>query len=239
MPMMLARGSLSLLVAPAFTEVVLAVSEIRSPNMVVEVCIAISIVILTGLLVFFRDPVREPGKGIVSPADGVVQDIVQDAGPPGSNGNGGAKFLKFQIFMNIHNVHVNRIPLDAKVMEVERRKGGFRPAFDKDAETNERVVYRLESNLGPVYLVQIAGAVARRIVPYVSAPAEMKKGERFGLIRLGSRVDLYLPEGTVRPAVEKGMKVKAGLDTIAHPLNGDDRSHEEKPFHEENTEDEE
>ena len=229
---MLARGSCSWLAVSAATVAILAVLEIIASHAFVHFALSAAVFIFAALLVFFRDPERIPGQGIVSPADGVIQDVRRVAGPPGGPESkeqtqatpttedvgsflGVGSFLRIQIFMNVHNVHVNRMPLDAKVVHMEHRRGGFKPAFDKDADSNERVVYELETSFGPVYIVQIAGAVARRIVPYISPPVEMRKGERFGLIRLGSRVDVYLPAGKTKVTVKKGMKVRAGSDTIA------------------------
>ncbi len=156
------------------------------------------------MLNFFRDPERTPGAGLVAPADGVVQSI--DAWPDGRT--------RVATFMNPFNVHVNRAPLDARVASVEHKPGGFVPAFDKESDRNERVVWRFETEVGDLEVVQIAGAVARRIVPYLAAGSKVRKGERFGMIRLGSRVDVYLPPG-ISPAVAVGDIVVAGETTLA------------------------
>ncbi|MGW4799113.1 phosphatidylserine decarboxylase, partial [Nonomuraea sp. NPDC004297] len=91
--------------------------------------------------------------------------------------------------------------------------GGFLPAFNKDSDQNERVVWHFETALGDIEMVQIAGAVARRIVPYLSAGAKVEQAERIGLIRFGSRVDIYLPE-RISPAVSVGEKTVAGVTRI-------------------------
>ncbi len=96
------------------------------------------------------------------------------------------------------NVHVNRAPVAGTVASVEHVPGGYVPAFDKESEFNERVVWRFDSELGDIEMVQIAGAVARRIVPYVPQGCKVEQGERIGLIRFGSRVDIYLPEASSR-----------------------------------------
>lgn len=159
-----------------------------------------------GMLWFFRDPDREVGTGrILSPADGVVQSV--DPWPDGRT--------RVAVFMSPLNVHVNRAPLAGNVTSVQHVAGGFLPAFNKDSDQNERVVWHFETALGDVEMVQIAGAVARRIVPYVSAGAKVAQGERIGLIRLGSRVDIYLPEG-IAPAVSVGEKTVAGVTRIDH-----------------------
>ncbi|MEO3792066.1 phosphatidylserine decarboxylase [Nonomuraea sp. B10E15] len=157
-----------------------------------------------GMLWFFRDPDRTPGQGrILSPADGVVQSI--DPWPDGRT--------RIAVFMSPLNVHVNRAPLAGNVTSVQHVPGGFLPAFNKDSDQNERVVWHFATALGDIEMVQIAGAVARRIVPYLSAGAKVTPGERIGLIRFGSRVDIYLPEG-ITPAVSVGEKTVAGVTRI-------------------------
>ncbi|MER7502468.1 phosphatidylserine decarboxylase [Nonomuraea pusilla] len=159
-----------------------------------------------GMLWFFRDPDRVPGEGrILSPADGVVQSI--DPWPDGRT--------RVAIFMSPLNVHVNRAPVAGNVASVQHVTGGFLPAFNKDSDQNERVVWHFDTALGDIEMVQIAGAVARRIVPYVSPGVKVAQGERVGLIRLGSRVDTYLPEG-ISPAVTVGEKTVAGVTRIDH-----------------------
>jgi phosphatidylserine decarboxylase len=160
---------------------------------------------LTGaMLWFFRDPDRTPGEGrVLSPADGVVQSI--DPWPDGRT--------RVAIFMSPVNVHVNRAPLAGNVTSVQHVAGGFMPAFNKDSDQNERVVWHFETALGDIEMVQIAGAVARRIVPYVTTGAKVDRAERIGLIRFGSRVDIYLPEG-ISPAVAVGEKTVAGVTRI-------------------------
>ncbi|WTL61115.1 phosphatidylserine decarboxylase [Streptosporangium sp. NBC_01495] len=168
---------------------------------------AVPLTALTGgMLWFFRDPDRTPGTGrILSPADGVVQSI--DPWPDGRT--------RVAIFMSPLDVHVNRAPLAGTVTSMEHVSGGYLPAFNKDSDTNERVVWHLDTALGDIEMVQIAGAVARRIVPYVAEGAKVAKAERIGLIRLGSRVDLYLPEG-IAPAVSVGQKTVAGVTSLDH-----------------------
>jgi len=156
------------------------------------------------MLNFFRDPDRAPGDGLVSPADGVVQSI--DEWEDGR--------IRVAVFMSPLDVHVNRAPLDARVKSVTHVPGGFTPAFNKDSERNERVVWLLETSVGELEVVQIAGTVARRIVPYLEAGAQVRKGDRIGIIRLGSRVDTYLPPGYA-PLVKVGDRTVAGVTTLA------------------------
>ncbi|MER7516690.1 phosphatidylserine decarboxylase [Streptomyces sp. NPDC126499] len=157
-----------------------------------------------GMLWFFRDPEREIARGrVISPADGVVQSIM-----PWKDGR-----TRVAIFMSPLNVHVNRAPLAGTVTSVEHVPGGFVPAFNKESENNERVVWHFDTELGDIEMVQIAGAVARRIVPYVPQGTKVEQGDRIGLIRFGSRVDIYLPEG-VEVAVEVGQPTTAGVTRI-------------------------
>lgn len=161
------------------------------------------------LLSFFRDPDRTVGDGIVSPADGRVTGV--------DDGDGAT----IEIFMGPWDVHVNRAPLQARVADRRHEPGGHVPAFDKDADTNERMVWDLETDVGSIQVVQIAGAVARRIQPYVDAGDDLEKGQRVGIIRFGSRVDLHLPDG-VEPTVEEGDRVQAATTTVARAPDGGD-----------------
>ncbi|MFF2777712.1 phosphatidylserine decarboxylase [Streptomyces sp. NPDC058052] len=157
-----------------------------------------------GMLWFFRDPEREIARGrVISPADGVVQSIM-----PWKDGR-----TRVAIFMSPLNVHVNRAPLAGTVTSVEHVPGGFVPAFNKESENNERVVWHFDTELGDIEMVQIAGAVARRIVPYIPQGTKVEQGDRIGLIRFGSRVDIYLPEG-VEVDVEVGQVTTAGVTRI-------------------------
>ena len=157
-------------------------------------------------LMFFRDPYREKGPGIVSPADGRIL-----AAEPGSG--------KITVFMGIHNVHVNRAPLDGRVASVVHTAGGHAPAYTEGAAANERVEMVLETRLGLVRVTQVAGVFARRIVPYVRRGDAVRKGQRIGMIRFGSRVELILPRG-VRLSVRVGDKVRAGQTTVAEVVDG-------------------
>nr|WP_182874656.1 MULTISPECIES: phosphatidylserine decarboxylase [unclassified Microbispora] len=198
----LARGVSPWLAPTAAAAAVTAVLTRRSPRWALA---AAPLAALTGgMLWFFRDPERAPGEGrLISPADGVVQSI--DPWPDGRT--------RVAIFMSPLNVHVNRAPAAGTITSVEHVPGGFVPAFNKDSDKNERVVWHFDTALGDIEMVQIAGAVARRIVPYLFAGAKVVQGERVGLIRFGSRVDLYLPEG-IAPAVTVGTRTVAGVTRI-------------------------
>ena len=167
---------------------------------------------------FFRDPIRAvpENKGLmVSPADGVVS-MIQPAVPPEELGLGATPMLRVSVFMSVFNCHVNRAPIAGKVTAVAYRPGKFLNAsLDKASEDNERNAIALELEDGRhIAVVQIAGLVARRIVWWVKPGQSLRTGERFGLIRFGSRLDIYLPEG-VEPQVAVGQTAIAGETVIA------------------------
>lgn len=166
------------------------------------------------LLLFFRDPNRKIGSGVVACADGKIRSITN---------------LKDEIigdcicistFMNLHNVHVNRSPFDGIVDNIKHISGIHLPAFKKESEKNERVITIINTSIGNLKIVQIAGTFARRIVPYISKGDKIKKGDRIGIIRFGSRVDLYLPKNKINKLnIKIGDIVLAGEDSIAE-VNG-------------------
>lgn len=156
------------------------------------------------LLWFFRDPHRNIAPGLVCPADGVLINVDRDD-----------RRLRFTIFMNPFNVHVNRAPLPGRVLQQRYHRGGFAPAYQAQAGENERLETGLETRYGPVRVTQIAGVLVRRIVTYVKEGRELEAGERLGLIRFGSRVELELPAEGWIVAVQRGAKVKAGSTSLA------------------------
>lgn len=162
---------------------------------------------------FFRDPERvvPTEKDVaVSPADGKVVRI-QPAPDPFS----GEMATCISVFMNVCSVHVNRSPVAGKVKGIVYYPGAFiNAARDKASTDNERCAYAIESKEGAFTVVQIAGLIARRIVCRVAEGEKLDRGERFGLIRFGSRVDVYLP-GNYAPAVAVGEKVFAGQSIVA------------------------
>lgn len=162
------------------------------------------------LVVFFRDPERKTGDGFVAVADGIIRkvDTVQDEDV------GDAFFIS--TFMNIYHVHVNRMPVDGTIEKITHIPGSHLPAFTKESERNERVILLINTKMGLVKIILIAGTVARRIVPYISKEDLVKKGEKISLIRLGSRVDIFLPKRMdVKVSVNEKERVKAGVNTIA------------------------
>lgn len=156
------------------------------------------------LLVFFRDPDRPTGAGIVAAADGRIQLVERGGGR-----------VRVATFMNVTDVHVNRFPLDGAVLGLSTEGAGHRPAYRADAHHNHRRHYRLETEIGEVEVVQMTGILARRLVSLVRVGDRRGKGERLGMILLGSRVDVLLPEDRVVLRVQVGDRVRAGSTTIA------------------------
>lgn len=177
------------------------------------------LLILAGwMAIFFRDPVRtvptSPGL-VVSPADGRVEPIVQ-AVPPAEMELGTAPLTRISVFMNVFDCHINRAPVAGRVTRIAYKAGKFLSAdLDKASEANERNSVLIDAADGlKVGVVQIAGLVARRIVWWTREGAELAAGERFGMIRFGSRLDVYLPEGSVT-LVNPGQRAIAGETIIA------------------------
>lgn len=173
---------------------------------------------------FFRDPSRvTPMRDglVVCPADGVVR-WVGPAPPPAELELGDAPLPRVSVFMNVFDVHINRAPVDGIVARLFYRPGKFfNASLDKASEHNERQSVVIKAPDGrEIGLVQIAGLVARRILCRLQKDQEVRAGERFGMIRFGSRVDVYLPPG-VAPLVAVGQRMVAGETVIA-----DLRSHE-------------
>ena len=171
---------------------------------------------------FFRDPVRVTPIGenlIVSPADGLVSLITNVEVPRqllGEGGLGEGLVTRVTVFMNVFDVHVNRAPIAGRLTRIVYVPGKFLNAdLDKASEENERQYFVMEDASGVrVAFTQIAGLVARRIMKWVDVGQALKVGERFGLIRFGSRVDVFLPAGYV-PAVAVGQRAIAGETVLA------------------------
>ena len=182
-----------------------------------------------GVFLFFRDPERYPPEdeaAILSPADGRIcmvkdcplpaelLDALPDGVPPQT------LHTRVSVFMSVFNVHVNRMPTAGEVLKKEYVAAGrfFNASLDKASKENERCNYLVKATNGQVYgVTQIAGLVARRIVPQVEKGQVLARAERFGLIRFGSRLDVYLPEG-VAPAVRVGQTMVAG-ETVLGALS--------------------
>ena len=166
---------------------------------------------------FFRDPDRvsiNDNNYLVSPADGLVTDISEINGPE-ELGLENEKFTRISIFMNIFNCHVNRTPIEGMIEEIYYKPGKFLNAsLDKASKENERNYYKIKSINGEnIIIVQIAGLIARRIVCEVSKDQKLVQGERIGMIRFGSRVDLFFKNKKV--ITKKGQNVVAGESLLA------------------------
>lgn len=162
-------------------------------------------------LYFFRDPERFIPKAddlVVSPADGLVQMVVKDVTPPEELKLGNKPHTRISIFLNIFDVHINRVPIAGKIIAAEYIKGKFLNAeLDKASSENERQLLTVENAKGKIGFVQIAGFVARRIICNIDEGDEVETGQRFGLIRFGSRVDVFIPQSA-------DIKVREGQRSI-------------------------
>ena len=178
----------------------------------------ISILITVWVYYFFRDPERFPindDSYLVSPADGLITDISERSGPEELRLEN-TTYTKVSVFMNVFNCHVNRIPTSGKIDEIYYKPGKFLNAsLDKASEENERNYYKIKSkqNSEEIIIVQIAGLIARRIVCEVEQGQELKQGDRIGMIRFGSRVDIYFKNKKV--LAKLGQNVIAGESIIA------------------------
>ncbi|MFO7992476.1 MAG: phosphatidylserine decarboxylase [Thermoplasmata archaeon] len=152
------------------------------------------------VLIFFRDPDREIGKGLVSPADGKV--VYTDE-------------KSFDIFMSVTDVHVNRTPAAGKIVETKSISGGYAPAYSEESKKNNRREITIKTSKGKVKVTQIVGIFARRIVPYVKEGDDVERGQKIGMIRFGSRVRVEFPSPEkVDITVSVGDKVKAGETAV-------------------------
>jgi phosphatidylserine decarboxylase len=170
---------------------------------------------------FFRDPVRVTPVSerlVISPADGRVS-LVTDAVPPPELGLGDKPLPRVSIFMSVFDCHVNRAPVAGRIERIAYTPGKFLNAdLDKASEDNERNAFLIASPAGPIGVVQIAGLIARRIVCWSKEGQPIAAGERIGMIRFGSRVDVYLPPGAA-PLVSAGQTSLAGETIIADLRN--------------------
>ena len=178
----------------------------------------ISIIITVWVYYFFRDPERFPINDdtyLVSPADGLITDISERSGPEELRLEN-TTYTKVSVFMNVFNCHVNRIPTSGKIEEIYYKPGKFLNAsLDKASEENERNYFKIKSKQSgeEIIIVQIAGLIARRIVCEVEQGQELKQGDRIGMIRFGSRVDIYFKNKKV--LAKLGQNVVAGESLIA------------------------
>ena len=174
--------------------------------------------VLTGWCAyFFRDPERVvpvDDRLVISPADGIVTAI-GPAAPPSELGLGNASMMRISVFMNVFSVHVNRAPVRGRILKAVHAPGKFvNAALDKASSENERSSLVIDGPQGVVVATQIAGLIARRILTWSKEGEALSVGQRFGLIRFGSRVDVFLPEG-YRPRVSVGQTAIAGESILA------------------------
>lgn len=183
----------------------------------------IGLILTVWCVYFFRDPARVTPQikdVVVSPADGIVQMIAEVDGPE-ELGLQGKKFTRVSVFMSVFNVHVNRAPAKGKITKTCYVKGKFLNAtLDKASKDNERQLLAMQTESGKeIAFVQIAGLIARRILCFAKEGEEYEAGQRFGLIRFGSRLDVYLPTD-VKPQVCVGQTMVAGETVIANLSSG-------------------
>ena len=177
----------------------------------------IGLVLTIWVYYFFRDPDRisiNDENFLVSPADGLILKVEETDGPKELKLEN-KKFKKISIFMNVFDCHVNRTPCSGKITEILYKPGKFfNASLDKASEENERNYYKISNNAGEdIIVVQIAGLIARRIVCEVKKNQELSQGERIGMIRFGSRVDIYF--NNRKPLVKIGQNVIAGESLVA------------------------
>tara|TARA_B100001287_G_scaffold99434_1_gene83634 strand:- start:623 stop:1282 length:660 start_codon:yes stop_codon:yes gene_type:complete len=179
----------------------------------------LGIVISIWVFYFFRDPDRHPildNNFLVAPADGMICQIENEVSGPKELSMENDKFIKVSVFMNVFNCHVNRFPIDCKVSEVFYKPGDFVNASMDDASTNnERNLIKITSvQNDEIIVTQVAGLVARRIVSYCNNTENYKQGQSFGIIRFGSRVDLFF-KNNFKVLVKKGQTVVGGETLLA------------------------
>ncbi len=208
--MRIARGG-GIFVAPSLGLFAALFILWRHKQTPLHLCLALlALLLLLGLLWFFRDPERypaeEPSDGeAVSPADGIVVEARE-----------GQRGCSLAIYLNLLSLHVVRLPLSGELRVMERKAGGKIPAYRDSAKRNARLDCELHTDRGGVRVSLVAGLLARRIVPYLATGHRGSRGERLGLIRFGSRVEIAFPAG-YRLFVSRGDRVRAGSSVVAGP----------------------
>ncbi len=182
----------------------------------------IGLILTAWCVYFFRDPVRitpDSDDLVISPADGVVCKI-EEVNFPKELGLESKKGIRISIFLNVFDVHINRLPVNGDIMNLHYHPGAFfNASLDKASEQNERQYVHIKTrNKKDLVVTQIAGLVARRIVTFITEDSKSVIGSRFGLIRFGSRADVYLPEG-VQPMVKEKQRMIAGETILASLSN--------------------
>jgi len=194
---MIAKGGYPMVFLPMAFLIIFAFLSIFLYHIAFLILLIISMIFQFFFLYFFRDVERKIGNGITSPADGRIIEISDN---------------KISIFMSIFDMHVNLAPYNGKIIKMVYKKGEHKPAYG-DVSRNERMEVYMETDVGEIVVIQIAGIFARRILPYIKEGQYVKKGEKIGIIKFGSRVEMQIPEN-YKIVVKKGEKIKAG-ETIA------------------------
>jgi phosphatidylserine decarboxylase len=211
----LAKEGIPVILALILTSIIFTVGAVLNQAVVLRVMVLISWFLILFSLFFFRDPDRKIPKGenlIISPADGkvIVIEEIQEKKFFKSN------VWKISIFMSVFDVHVNRIPIDGLVTYFNYQRGKFHQAYKDDASyENEQSTILIENDKIKLLFKQIAGILARRIVCYIRKGWKVKQGDRFGMIKFGSRVDMLLPIET-KLNIKLNQKVTAGVTIIGH-----------------------
>ncbi len=216
----MAEDSISTILSFWLITIVTAVLWFVFPaSLVTQILFIAAFIVSAFSLFFFRDPARtvpDRADALISPADGKILSIDPTAVYPGSD----LPCTHMAIFLNLHNVHVNRIPCDAHVKQVTYLKGKFLKAFNPDAkDLNEQYLIEMETPSGPLVMRQIAGLIARRLVCRLKPGQDVSAGEKFGLMKFSSRIDLYF-SSKFRVLAETGQKVRGG-ETILAQLSGE------------------
>ncbi len=212
--MRFAREGLPFMWAAGVIALAVGAAAFRWPRPLVIAAAVVSVALAVWVAYFFRDPERHGERGpglVIAPADGKVVQVVEVDEPAFMHG----RAIRIAIFMNVFSVHVNRYPVSGRVTYTHYNPGKFlNAAVDKASLENEQSSVGIESGAHRVLVRQIAGLVARRIVTYSRPGDRADQGERFGIIRFGSRVDVYLPLGST-PRVRVGEHTSAGTTVIA------------------------
>lgn len=211
---MIAKDGVKFIVYTGLVFLIFLILSIRFDSIVFTFLACCSGFIFIFNFFFLRDPERSTPEDediVVSPADGTVIKIAEVDEPVYFKG----RSQLISVFMSVFNVHVNRIPVDGQVEFVDYKAGQYLAAFaDKASDINEQSMIGIKTSKGKVYFKQIAGLLARRIVYHVKQGDSVKKGERFGLIRYGSRLDIFLPL-SAKINVQLKQKVKGGVTILA------------------------
>lgn len=213
----MAKDGINVILAVILLSVILFAGVLCTGNIILKILFLISLLLVAFTIYFFRDPDRntpQEKNTIISPADGkviLIEDVKE-------NDFFKDEVIMISVFMSVFNVHVNRIPLTGEVTYFNYKKGAFLQAYKDDASyENEQTIIGIENDGFKILFKQIAGIVARRIVCNIRQGWKVKQGERFGMIKFGSRLDIFLPK-SVEIKVKLNDKVKAG-ETIIGSYN--------------------